>query len=276
MSSKNHSKRAKRRPNAHRGEQKTPSYPTKSWGPSAQSELVRRIPVFGTPWKRVKIPYYAYQQNQTGVGGALSNKFFTCNGVFDPDITGSGHQPLGFDTMMLYYEQYTVMRSKITVCFANRGVDTLRVAVSLTPDTTTPVIGTLVENGEIRMKICDAPGGTGSIGNGGPVCGRIAIIDLSCDVASYFGRKGHREMLDDSTLQGNASANPTEQVYYAISAWGGLDASATSVTYDVVLEYDVVFWEPRKLSEQLEKNFHAMVSKEARIKAFMDTEAKTK
>ncbi len=39
------------------------------------------------------------------------------NSCFDPDLSGGGHQPLGFDQMMLLYNKYTVLHSNITVDF---------------------------------------------------------------------------------------------------------------------------------------------------------------
>ncbi len=40
---------------------------------------------------------------------------FSCNGIFDPDITGTGHQPLLRDQYALLYGAYRVLSSKITV-----------------------------------------------------------------------------------------------------------------------------------------------------------------
>lgn len=39
------------------------------------------------------------------------------NSLFDPDFTGGGHQPLGFDQMMLLYNKYSVISCGITLTF---------------------------------------------------------------------------------------------------------------------------------------------------------------
>jgi len=44
----------------------------------------------------------------------LSNTNIACNSIYDPNLTGTGHQPYGHDTYAAIYNQYTVLRSKIT------------------------------------------------------------------------------------------------------------------------------------------------------------------
>jgi len=224
--------------------------PTERKGRTAQADLLGQVVLFGNASKRVKLPYYEYQISRSGTAGAISNYFISANGIFDPNVTGTGHQPMGFDTMMTYYEQYTVMASKITVCFCNNSLQAVRAGISLTPDTTAGVIGDIVENGLIKFVALDAPnvGTPGACAGGGGA--RIKSVSMDCNVASYFGRKTQREMLNDTNLYGTAGANPTEQVYFDIITWGAFSADNTTVLLDFVVEYDVIFWEPRKVSQQ--------------------------
>ena len=54
-----------------------------------------------------------------GLGGSLASKVFTCNGLYDPDVSGTGHQPRGFDQMMALYDHYVVTKCKMTVMYWN-------------------------------------------------------------------------------------------------------------------------------------------------------------
>lgn len=47
--------------------------------------------------------------------GSAASHLFSCNSLFDPDVTGVGHQPRGFDQMMQLYKHYHVIGSKIEV-----------------------------------------------------------------------------------------------------------------------------------------------------------------
>lgn len=222
--------------------------PTERKGATAKADLVKQVVLFSGGSKRVTLPYYEQKLSRTGTAGAITNYLFSANGCYDPNITSTGHQPMGFDTMMTYYEQFTVMASKITVCFVSNGNNAFRAGIALSPDTTGAVTGDVVENGLIKFVVLDSPYVPSiSPGGGGARCKEVS---LNCNCASYFGRKTLREMLNDTTLAGNAASNPTEQVYYDIVTWGAFYSDDTNCVFDVVIEYDVIFWEPRKVAQQ--------------------------
>ncbi len=81
--------------------------------------VVPRFIPLGLPrkkWVRLK-----YVDNITINPGAaaIGAHFFRANSLFDPDLTGVGHQPLNFDQLQLGYDHYTVYGSKITATFTN-------------------------------------------------------------------------------------------------------------------------------------------------------------
>lgn len=46
---------------------------------------------------------------------AIASHVYSANGLFDPDVTGTGHQPLMYDEYKLLYGMYRVISSKIKV-----------------------------------------------------------------------------------------------------------------------------------------------------------------
>lgn len=206
----------------------------------AKRDLLYANPLFPIVTRK-KLFYYDYGLTHSGTAGAVKNYFFTANGLFDPNVTGTGHQPMGFDQMMLMYEQYTVVASKISATIVNvTGSGSLRCGIYLTPDATNltdPI--QIMENGLITTKVHPYT----------PVTGLIKDHDLSCDVVKYFGRgKNPRVLLNDTLLYGTVAANPTEQVYYSITSWDAFTAVSYTILFDVLIEYDAYFWEPRKLT----------------------------
>ncbi len=77
----------------------------------------RRGPKLGALLKKkmmVKLRYVDTVSLNAG-SAAIVNHNFSANGIFDPDVTGTGHQPLLHDEYALLYARYRVTKSTIKV-----------------------------------------------------------------------------------------------------------------------------------------------------------------
>lgn len=183
--------------------------------------------------------YYESQFTLTAAAGAPDTDFWFANGIFDPSVSGTGHQPMGFDQMMLMYEHFAVLRSTITLTgMGNTAGDLVRFGIYISPDAvalTDP--SRIMENGLVRtvMSECkEVP--------------KAKTQSLTLDVAKYFGKRSWMDILDDEKLTGTVVADPTEGVYYAVVGWCPTAAVTWSLKYEVCITYDVCFFEPRKLA----------------------------
>ncbi len=68
----------------------------------------------GYRWARLR---YADNIQMNPTIGAMASHAFSCNSLFDPDITATGHQPMNFDQIALGYQHYTVFSSKIRMTY---------------------------------------------------------------------------------------------------------------------------------------------------------------
>lgn len=50
----------------------------------------------------------------SALGSGLGSYTMLCNGMYDPNNTGTGHQPMYFDQLMAIYDHYHVIHSKCT------------------------------------------------------------------------------------------------------------------------------------------------------------------
>ncbi len=238
MPPKNLPKHSRKRPNP---KKRAHAKVTRTGRRPAASELMRP-PLFRQVEKRTGQLYYDSGLS-ISAGGAIAYYRFSANGMFDPDVTGTGHQPMGFDTMMEYFDQYVVTRSHITVRFVHSTGEVLPVicGLKLADDTASPSNQEFVENGLGR---------TGFFaGDASIVQGKYCQCQLSldCDVMAYFGRhEDEKQFLNDVNMQGTAAANPTEQVYFLIAIWNMNGAVAPEAKLEVKLTYDAVYFEPRK------------------------------
>lgn len=182
---------------------------------------------------RTTLRYSTYQVViNPGAAGTVSSHIFSANGLYDPDITGTGHQPIGFDQFMAMYDHYVVQRSRMTIQVSNRdGSYSQVVVLSLQDDVTaTGNLDTMIENGQSVNAMVTPAGGSKA----------HCTLSLSADVLKFLGKKTG----DASEIKGSASANPTEQCFFHISIAPnqGVDSSQCDVV--VLLEYDVMFVEP--------------------------------
>lgn len=180
---------------------------------------------------RTKLRYAEQLSLQNGVGQAATH-VFSCNGLYDPDITGVGHQPRGFDQIMPLYNHYTVIGAKITVQFANHSVSTTPALVNiccLDNNVTTLVTNEYLENQRNVSK-------------------PLAIND-SCTVsykvspAKFIGRS---KIMADSQMKGDVGANPVEGCFFHVWACSAYGASAIDIDANVVIDYIAVFTEPNQ------------------------------
>lgn len=174
--------------------------------------------------------------------GVLGTYVFSLSGLYDPNITGTGHQPMGFDQLMAFYEHYHVLRCKAIVTFMCRSPNGHgQVALKVTPDTAPPGSGTdLVEEGRA---VTDSVGGDNYQAQGT----RTLSIDVDVPRVNGLTRQNY---LADTDLQGTIASNPTDQTYLQLCHWSP-SLNTMTVEWNIVLEYTAAFTEPRNLSSSL-------------------------
>lgn len=183
-----------------------------------------------------------YVENITmnpGAIGAMAVQNFSANGMFDPYVTGVGHQPLGFDQYMVMYDHYVVTSSKCTVyCHNQETSDTVVLGIFLNDDTTVLPTSTAVQNEQPNTKWRYlSPTGSGT--------------DAGTVTKSFNARYdlGRASPLSDPQLKGSAAANPIEQMYYSIYLGPISTVDSIAQELQVLIEYQGYFIEPKDLAQ---------------------------
>lgn len=195
----------------------------------------RSMPLFAA--RTTKRLRYASSGALSSTSGAVATYIFSVNGLFDPDITSTGHQPMGFDQMMVSYNHYYVTSARITVTFRNQtGNATPVVSISVMPDTTPITVSDrIVEFGDVNMTTLESKA----------VAGSVKTLQQSVSMRRIMGVD---DVVDNSELRGDAASNPTEQTYFHVQTWNN-DVFTCSINFDVVIDYTAIFAEPRVLTE---------------------------
>lgn len=153
--------------------------------------------------------------------------FFSCNGLYDPDITGLGHQPLYYDQLTALYNHYTVIKSSITIQPMGFEDNSYVLSLSLEDDTSSSFGNTTREQPDTKSWVVSAPQGD-----------KDNKHSLYWNAAKVFGG----DIIDNDDLQGTLNTNPPEQTFYMLGMEG---VAATVHSYFVELRYTVV-WDELK------------------------------
>lgn len=200
---------------------------------------IRKLKVRKFPLGRktlAKLLYFDrnYALNPAGTG-ALAVHVFSANGVYDPDVTGTGHQPRGFDQIMSMFDHYTVIKSYLTVSITSQSATANRyifgVAICDTPAAKLDVRDYIEGYGAKWTPLY-----AGSIHGGGK------ILKIQCTPHRYLGRS---KPLSDPELKGSIGGNPSEQVFYHVFLVDEGTADPPSCAFSAKMTFYTVFHEPK-------------------------------
>lgn len=169
--------------------------------------------------------------------GAIAKYVFCANGVYDPDQTSAGHQPMWADNYAAIYNNYVVLGSKITVHFAGRSTDTSWI-VGIIGDDTQAVSSTDTTLMESNNSIW-AVHGTSHAGHTTLSKTYEPLADIGIDAK------------DDGTFNTvGTGANPTQEWSFVV--WSvPIDLSAATKNLDIAvqIEYTVKYNELRSQNQ---------------------------
>lgn len=211
----------------------------------AFQRIPRSIPLSGFPATQTVRLKYCTEIALNPPSGATQTHNFSANGMFDPDVTGIGHQPKGFDNWTGVYRHYTVIASKIKVTPVSTDGTAGLTGFYFGVGTTT---GTIDYNGMSPTTIMESANATSyKFINHFTTSG---ADNYSAVKAFWSGRKVFgRNVLGASQFSGSSGANPDEQSFFTVWAGSVNGNDPGNVNYLVEIEYIAVFAEKIPLAQ---------------------------
>jgi len=190
----------------------------------------------GFPKKMTVTHKYAEQVTVTATTGLFTTYQFSCNGMYDPNSSGTGHQPYYFDQLSALYDHYHVIGSKIkvTVIPNANNEDAFKWGVFINDDTSTTAgdITAVQENSSGTVRVTPAN------------ANNVQRMTKRWSAKKAFGGS----IMGNDSLKGTPSTNPSEQQYYTVAIQPM--SAATVVTYlDVEIEYIAVWNEIKDIAQ---------------------------
>jgi len=206
---------------------------------------LRRAPIGGFPQaKYVRLRYVEHVTMDPGAD-LLVRYSFRANSLYDPNHTGVGHQPAGFDEWMERYNHYTVLGSKMTAQFINPGETHLTpgyAGIILTANETDASSFTSIDNLlESRLSTKFRPAGL-VLGNT-----NSTTILKSMFSAKKFFHISKATMVGNTAYSGTSGSDPTEGAYFSLCYASINGNNPEQITVRVSIDYYAVFTEPKIL-----------------------------
>jgi len=189
------------------------------------------------PSLRVRLPY-SYQGSLVEGAAALGAAYtFRISDVFDPDFSGGGLQPLGFDQYTQMYGRYHVHGFRYEVSFATRTNVPIFVGTYLSAQSTLPAsaVAWFVVNETVKTRQL----GSNSGGD------NTAVLRGSTNIASVFGVTP-QEYKSDQDFSALVTADPARNAYLHVFVVGR--SAVATMDFSIRCYYDTEFSQPVALS----------------------------
>jgi hypothetical protein len=195
---------------------------------------------------RVKLKYNAIFDGSITAGATPTQYNWRANSVFDPDAAVGGGQPRGFTQWSNFYEKYHVVKSSCRLRLLDKDTGT-----SGANQTSTGLYGIAIRDGSAATTVRELTEDDSSKYDGYDSFNSHRSVYLTFDAAKHWGTNN---LLDNDHLGGTTGAvlgsNPVDQAYFMTWANQAPSSGATAQPFlwDVMLEYDVIFTDPKDLA----------------------------
>jgi len=170
---------------------------------------------------------------------------FRANSIFDPDQTGTGHQPYGHDTYATMWNHYTVLGSKIQIDY---------ISDAATGSYGPPPVVCLSLN-DAALGAASASGTWVQRVEAGNCAYGLAITDGVAKVHNRFKKSfvaskffGRASPEDAAELGAAFGANPSEEAFFSIQVTSPDGGDCVTGVCLVTIDYDVLLQEPKQLA----------------------------
>lgn len=180
----------------------------------------------------------------TGAAGILgTSQVMRLNSVYDPNSTGTGHQPYGYDQLSAFYQSYIVHACRYRlICSTIGGTPEVAVAFQVLPTGTNLLTGTSVDAATEKSMAVVFP--VGPSGNA-----RTREVSGAVQLYKVMGVTPQQYLNDLSQFAALISANPSTTLYLEVCIGSYSGTAGETLAVQIVLDYDVEFFQPVTMAQ---------------------------
>lgn len=205
---------------------------------SGATTVNKSLAVLGAGFPKKMLVTHRYFDNESinATSGAFSKLVISCNGMYDPNITSAGHQPMYFDQLAALYNHYTVIGSKINIKVVpgSTSQPAFCIGVFLNDDHLTTPTNFINMNENTLSKYVIVPAGANN----------TYTLKQNWSAKKFFGGS----VLASDDLKGSAASNPAEQTHYTIYMQSCDQLSTSAAFVEITVEYIAIWKELKELA----------------------------
>jgi len=188
------------------------------------------------PFPRRTITRLKYSANYVVTSsGTVTTQVWNLNGLYDPDSTGVGHQPYGYDQWMDLYSRYRVYKAKWYVSIGSSNASAIHCVLPY--NGTDPAYTTISAYTELPYASVKTTGSNGS---------PSAVFKGSSYLPALNGSTVVSYKSDDR-FTGTSGTNPTEKMLLIYICKGA--TTDTQFIVNATITYHVEFFDPNDFGQ---------------------------
>ncbi len=208
---------------------------------SSEQVFQRNVETAGSgmkPFVRGKQMYH----ERVVLGDGILNPYpyiFQLNNTFDPNQTGTGHQPRGRDELAAIYNEYTVLRAKWKVEFlTTQTTDSMRAWCSVDTNSASDILSSedALERGSQVKSVFIR-------GSGEDVAQERGVLSGSVDMKKYM-LSGAGSFSDQFTAGVGAAPNTPVRLHIQVADEDDTVIPTGACICYITIEYDVIYSTP--------------------------------
>ena len=185
---------------------------------------------------------YSLTTGAAGLIGTVQTLFL--NSVYDPNYTGTGHQPYGFDQLAAFFQQYLVHGVRFQIITTTiGGTPEVCVAYQLFP-TAGGVSIAGISTDAATEKSTVSTFVSGSSGNV-----RSRSVGGEAKMYQIFGLTPAQYAAQADVYGAAVTSNPSLGAYLEVGIGSYNGTAGESLSVQVILDMDVEFWQPKTLPQ---------------------------
>ncbi len=189
---------------------------------------------------RTRLRYSETATFTTGAAGIVgTGQLWRLNSLFDPNQTGIGHQPYGFDQLAAFYSRYLVRGARWVLTCMTPGAssdiyihcqvgdsDGFLTIVGATPDAA-------IERSNVSTTVLSASGNT-----------RTTKIEGAARICQIAGVSEQSYLAAQTAYSALVTGNPTQNYALQVATSSPSGVGAEACVINLFIEYDAEFFEP--------------------------------